>query len=151
MSTWWDSRGCSAHLIWAGLGAAPVEQHLLDGVCVGHTEAGGALDLVYLGDCLICRAERKSQVCVNIYMLWCAPSSFFGSDASLFILTRRPPSPASQSWLCGPAWLRSSAESEPSSAPCVSPPAFGPRLPSHRCVKMCRPRDQKHWSRDVWS
>lgn len=54
-------RGCFAHLIGAGLGAAPVEQHLLDGVRVGYTKAGGTLDLVYLGDRLISRAERKSR------------------------------------------------------------------------------------------
>lgn len=62
-------RGSLAHLVRAGLGAAPVEQHLLDGVRVGYTKAGGTLDLVYLGDRLISRAKEKSQVCVNIYML----------------------------------------------------------------------------------
>lgn len=63
--------GSLAHLIWAGLGTTPVEQHLLDWVCIGYTKAGGTLDPVYLGDCLISRAKRK--VCINIYMLWRAP------------------------------------------------------------------------------
>lgn len=52
-----------SYLIRPGLGTAPVKQHLLDGVCVGNAKAGGTLNLVYFGHCLISRAEETSGLC----------------------------------------------------------------------------------------
>lgn len=59
MMRWALSCGCLTHLIWASLGTAPVEQHLLNGVCIGYTKAGGTLNLVYLGNRLISRAKKN--------------------------------------------------------------------------------------------
>ncbi len=40
----------SSYLIGTGLGSAPVQQHLFDGVGIGDTKACGALHLVYLSN-----------------------------------------------------------------------------------------------------
>ena len=63
-----------AHLIHARLSATPVQQHLLDGVCVGHAKAGGALHPVYFGHGLISRTKRKVSCVVNSSMFW--PAAF---------------------------------------------------------------------------
>lgn len=86
---------------------------------------------------------KESWVCVNIYALWSAALLFL-VVTSLFTHTRRPPSPASLSWLCGPAWRTSWAKSGPSSAPCASRPAVARWRPARhpRCGKPCRLLDQ---------
>lgn len=79
------------HLIRARLSTTPVEQHLLDGVCIRYTEAGWALHLVYFGHSLISSAKEKSQFCFNIYMLSPAPLLFLVTQC-FFVYPYPPPS-----------------------------------------------------------
>lgn len=73
---------------------------------------------------------------------------FWSHSASLFILTRLPPFPDDRPWLGEPAWRRSWAEFEPSSAPCASQPAAAPQRTA-RCFAMtCHPLDRTHWVKD---
>lgn len=85
------SRGRLAHLICSGFGTTPVKQHLLDGVCVGYSEAGGTLNFVYLGDRLISRAENKVGY-VLIFTRFDLPLFFFWCSCSISVYSYPPPS-----------------------------------------------------------
>lgn len=131
-----------SYLIGTGLGSAPVQQHLFDGVGIGDTKACGALHLVYLSNGWVATVRKINAVEQLVFLS--AKWAWKVCENHRLTLQSLQCSRASRSWLFVPVLQMFWVTSEPSSAP-ISLPVCAQKLMFCWSYEMCCPHGQKHW------